>query len=116
MPPDGSAAGRSAAQTPRNLSPFHDPFADTEPGSLAPMPALKEPPAQAGLELGELTQAMLRRLSNSVPHERVLRLLADCLEQEFSSGRLTQFLPVFLHRVACEVPRLPEVRPPTAVR
>jgi hypothetical protein len=52
----------------------------------------------------------------TVPRERVIHLLADCLEQEFSSGRLTQFLPVFLHRVACEVPPLPGVSPPAGER
>ena len=98
------------------MSSFHEPFVDTEPGSLASLPALVALPTQVGLELGEHTRATLHRLSKSMPPERVLRLLANCLEQEFSSARLTQFLPVFLHRVACEVPPLPDVRPPAGAR
>jgi hypothetical protein len=61
--------------------------------------------ADAPVDLGAVADAVLRSLSASVPRARVDRLLADLLEQEFSSARVTQFLPIFLHRVACETLR-----------
>ena len=60
---------------------------------------------QAPIDLGVIADKVLRSLSTDVPRERVDSLLADLLEQEFSSARVTTFLPVFLHRVACETLR-----------
>lgn len=58
--------------------------------------------AAAPVDLGAVADAVLRSLSTDVPRERVDQLLADLLDQEFSSARVTQFLPIFLHRLACE--------------
>ncbi len=64
-------------------------------------------PERAGtpIDLGAIADKVLRSLSIDVPRARVDRLLTELLEQEFSTARVTTFLPVFLHRVACETLR-----------
>lgn len=59
----------------------------------------------ASIDLGIVTDSVMRSFSNVVPRERVERLLSDLLEQEFSTARVTAFMPIFLHRVACETLR-----------
>ena len=63
------------------------------------------PGSVASVDLGAVTDKVLRSFSGELPRDRVERLLADLLEQEFSDARVTTFLPIFLHRVACETLR-----------
>ena len=75
-------------------------------------------PAQgpASVDLGVVTDSVMRSFSDVVSRERVECLLSELLEQEFSTARVTAFLPIFLHRVACETLRreLDAQRPPLA--
>lgn len=59
----------------------------------------------ASVDLGVVTDSVMRSFLGDVPRERVERLLTDLLEQEFSAARVTTFMPIFLHRVACETLR-----------
>ncbi|KNZ32340.1 MAG: hypothetical protein AD742_11115 [Methylibium sp. NZG] len=59
----------------------------------------------ATIDLGMVADGVLRSFAGEVPRERVERVLTDLLEQEFSGARVTTFLPIFLHRVACETLR-----------
>lgn len=56
----------------------------------------------ASVDLGVITDSVLRSFAGEVPREHVERLLTELLEQEFSTARITTFLPIFLHRVACD--------------
>lgn len=62
-------------------------------------------PGAACVDLGVVTDSVMRSFSGVIPRERVERLLSDLLEQEFSTARVTAFMPIFLHRVACETLR-----------
>lgn len=91
------------AGPPRNLAAFNTDFADTDRGGLLDLPpAAAAPPA---LDLGAVADKVVASLAGRVPRERVERLLVELLEQEFSAARVTLFLPIFLHRVACETLR-----------
>jgi hypothetical protein len=59
----------------------------------------------ASVDLGVIADSVLRSFAGEVPRERVERLLTELLEQEFSTARVTTFLPIFLHRVACDTLR-----------
>jgi hypothetical protein len=88
---------------PRNLAAFNLDFEDTDRGGL-----LDLPPARAErptVDLGAVTDKVVASLAGRVPRERVEQLLVELLEQEFSAARVTLFLPIFLHRLACETLR-----------
>jgi hypothetical protein len=100
MPAD-RAAPREAV--PRNLAAFNTGFEDTDRGGL-----LEAPPAateRPGVDLGAVADQVVASLAGQVPRERVEQLLVELLEQEFSAARVTLFLPIFLHRLACETLR-----------
>lgn len=59
----------------------------------------------ATVDLGVVADSVLHSFAGQLPRERVERLLTDLLEQEFSGARVTTFLPIFLHRLACETLR-----------
>jgi hypothetical protein len=59
----------------------------------------------ATVDLGVIADKVLRSFNGELPRDRVERLLSELLEQEFSEARVTTFLPIFLHRVACETLR-----------
>lgn len=63
------------------------------------------PSAAFNVELGPIAHAVSRELCDQVPPERIEQLLRDLLEQEFSEARVTTFLPIFLHRFACDTLR-----------
>lgn len=63
------------------------------------------PTPPCAVELGVIADKVVASLAGEVPRERVQELLLDLLDQEFSSARVTLFLPIFLHRVACETLR-----------
>jgi hypothetical protein len=65
----------------------------------------EQPHDHAPIDLGVIADNVLRSLATDVPRSRVDRLLTELLEQEFSTARVTTFLPVFLHRLACETLR-----------
>lgn len=58
--------------------------------------------APACVDLGPVVRAIAFELSGAVEPERIEALLRELLEQEFSDARVTAFLPIFLHRVACD--------------
>ncbi len=60
------------------------------------------PPA---VELSPITDKVLHSLQGEVPRARIEALLSELLAQEFSEARVTTFLPVFLHKLACETLR-----------
>lgn len=64
-----------------------------------------QPRAAFTVELGPIAHAVGRELCGQVPLERIEQLLRDLLEQEFSQARVTTFLPIFLHRFACDTLR-----------
>ncbi len=76
-----------------------------------PMPAGRtatRASAAVGLrvELGPIVQAVTRDLAGAaVSGDRIEVLLQQLLDQEFSDARVTTFLPIFLHRYACETLR-----------
>lgn len=63
------------------------------------------PSAAFNVELGPIAHAVSRELCDQVPPERIEELLRELLEQEFSEARVTTFLPIFLHRFACDTLR-----------
>lgn len=88
---------------PRNLAAFNTEFEDTDRGGLLELPpAATERP---GVDLGAVADKVVASLAGRVPRERVEQLLVELLEQEFSAARVTLFLPIFLHRLACETLR-----------
>lgn len=60
---------------------------------------------QPRIDLGPVVQAIARELGGAVPAERIEALLQELLEHEFCDVRVTTFVPIFLHRVACETLR-----------
>lgn len=88
---------------PRNLAAFNTDFEDTDRGGLLDLPAAA--PARPGVDLGAVADKVVASLAGRVPRERVEQLLVELLEQEFSAARVTLFLPIFLHRLACETLR-----------
>lgn len=63
------------------------------------------PAASFNVELGPIAHSVSRELCGQVPPERIEQLLRELLEQEFSEARVTTFLPIFLHRFACDTLR-----------
>lgn len=63
------------------------------------------PVAAFNVELGPIAHAVSRELCGQVPPDRIEHLLRELLEQEFSEARVTTFLPIFLHRFACDTLR-----------
>lgn len=61
--------------------------------------------AAFAVQLGPVASKVSASLGGSVPHARIEALLRELLEQEFGEARVTAFLPVFLHRYACETLR-----------
>lgn len=57
------------------------------------------------VELSPITDKVLHSLQGDVPRARIEALLTELLAQEFSDARVTTFLPVFLHKLACETLR-----------
>ncbi|WP_425260833.1 hypothetical protein ACPOLB_08215 [Rubrivivax sp. RP6-9] len=57
------------------------------------------------VELSPITDKVLHSLQGNVPRARIEALLTELLAQEFSDARVTAFLPVFLHKLACETLR-----------
>jgi hypothetical protein len=55
--------------------------------------------------LSPITDKVLHSLQGEVPRARIEALLSELLAQEFSDARVTTFLPVFLHKLACETLR-----------
>jgi hypothetical protein len=99
----------SIGAVPRNLAAFNTDFQDTDRGGLLDLPPLADPPAESsqpaerpGIDLGVVADKVVASLAGQVPRERVERLLVELLEQELSGARVTLFLPIFLHRLACE--------------
>lgn len=86
---------------PRNLAALNPDFADTDRGGLFDL----TPSQPCAVDLGVVADKVVASLAGQVPRERVQELLLELLEQEFSSARVTLFLPIFLHRVACETLR-----------
>jgi hypothetical protein len=66
---------------------------------------MAEPARNDAVDLGPVTEAVLRSFAGHVPRERIEALLCRLLEEEFSEARVTTFLPIFLQRVACETLR-----------
>jgi hypothetical protein len=62
-------------------------------------------PSAASVDLGVVADSVLRSFAGEVPRERVERLLTELLEKEFGTARITTFLPIFLHRLACDTLR-----------
>ena len=60
---------------------------------------------QPRIDLGPVIQAIERELRGTVPAERIETLLQELLERDFCDVRVTTFVPIFLHRVACETLR-----------
>lgn len=77
------------------------------------------PIAQTGrahIVLGPVVEAIARELGGAVATERIEALLRELLEREFGDARITSFVPIFLHRAACErlrseLPSQPGSRP-----
>lgn len=63
------------------------------------------PPAAVTVELGAIAQAVDREMNGLVPAEKIDQLLRKLLEQDFCDARVTTFLPIFLHRFACDALR-----------
>lgn len=63
------------------------------------------------IELGPIVQAVTRDLAGTlVSGERIEVLLQQLLDQEFGDAGVTTFLPIFLHRYACETLRAEAAR------
>jgi hypothetical protein len=54
------------------------------------------------LDLGPIARAVGRELRGEVPAERIEQRLRELLDQQFSEAKVTTFLPILLHRSACE--------------
>lgn len=61
--------------------------------------------AAFAVQLGPVASKVSESLGGAVPYERIETLLRELLEQEFGEARVTAFLPILLHRCACEALR-----------
>ncbi len=100
-----------AAAPPRDRAAHPRDFVDTVPEYPQPLRAvlaedstdLADADAMS-LALGSTAGALLRKLDRVLPRERAESLLAELIEQELSATAHTLLLPLFLHRVATELP------------
>jgi hypothetical protein len=60
---------------------------------------------RAAIDLAAVSDAVDRSLHGSVPRERIDAVLHELLEHHLQDARVFSFLPIFLHREACDTLR-----------
>jgi hypothetical protein len=61
--------------------------------------------AQPRIELGPIVEAVEHSTGHAVDRDEIDRLLRELLAERFSDARVLAYLPIFLHRAACEILR-----------
>jgi hypothetical protein len=54
------------------------------------------------IDLAAVADAVDRSLHGSVPRERIDAVLHELLEQQLQDAKVINYLPIFLHRAACD--------------
>lgn len=72
---------------------------------MAPEAAAGRAAAQPDIDLAAVAERVLRSLGPGLDRDEVDALLTEQLGQLLPDARVTQYLPIFLHRRACDTLR-----------
>lgn len=69
------------------------------------MNALPKPEPAIEIQLAPVADAVERTLAGAVDRARIEHVLHELLAQQFRGAHVTAYLPIFLHRAACDALR-----------